>query len=86
MSCKTTTCLGLAPPPLTDHNTQTISCGDTSVRLARRDLGEDEVCLASSETQHVRTGLRPGVRYQLELRSITGEWHHADNTSRDLSR
>ena len=79
-------CLGLAPPPLSDHNIQTITSGDTSVRLARRDLGEDEVCLASSETQHVKTGLRPGVRYQLELRSLTGECPHADNTSRDLSR
>ena len=78
-------CLGLAPPSHSDHNTQIVSCGDTSVRLARRHLRGDEVCIASSETQHVKTSLRPGVRYRLELRSITGECRHSANNTNTRS-
>ena len=39
----------------------------------KRKRDKDEIYIDSDKTEYIKTDLKPGVRYQLELRSITGE-------------
>ena len=58
--------------PSTFPHTQTVTRGHTSFKVARRQREPDEIYLGSDEVEYVKTNLKPGVRYQLQLRSMTG--------------
>ena len=56
-------------------HTQTITKGHHgSFKISKRTREPDEVWLGGDVLEYVKSNLKPGCRYQLELRSMTGEY------------